>query len=83
MANKRAGCATCQDTIEAVKREACSSCEAIVHDVNDMQIARHAKERRIRSVPSIVFDGKMASRRAGRRVDIGALKGAGLRKALQ
>lgn len=83
MANKRAGCATCQDAIEAVKREACSSCETIVHDMNDRLIARRAKEPRIRSVPAIVIDRKLASRRAGRGVNIGVLKDAELRKALQ
>jgi glutaredoxin 3 len=83
MANKRAGCATCPDAIEVVKRRACSSCEAIVRDTNDRQIARRAKELRVRSVPAIMFDGKLASRRAGRGVDIGVLKDAGPGKALQ
>jgi hypothetical protein len=88
MADKRkievfsAGCATCRDAIEAVKREACSSCEVIVHDMKDMQVVTRAKELGVRSVPAIVIDGKLASCCAGRGVDIGVLKNAGLGKAL-
>ena len=88
MADKRkieifsAGCATCLEAIEAVKREACSSCEVIVHDMMDMQVARRAKEMGIRSIPAVVIDGKLASCCAGRGVDIDVLKNAGLGKAL-
>ena len=88
MADKRkievfsAGCATCRDAIEEVKREACSSCEVIVHDMKDMQVVTRAKELGVRSVPAIVIDGKLASCCAGRGVDIGVLKNAGLGKAL-
>jgi glutaredoxin 3 len=88
MADKRkieifsAGCATCHEAIEAVKREACSSCEIIVHDMKDMQIARRAKELGVRSVPAVVIDGKLASCCSGRGVDLQVLKNAGLGKAL-
>ena len=77
-----AGCAVCNEVIEAVKREACPSCEVIVHDMKDMQVVRRAKELGIRSVPTVVIDGKLASCCAGRGVDIEVLKDAGLGKAL-
>ena len=88
MADKRkieifsAGCAVCQEAIEAVKREACSSCEVIVQDMNDIQVARRAKDLGVRSVPAVVIDGKLASCCADRGVDIDVLKNAGLGKAL-
>ncbi|MDE2330507.1 MAG: thioredoxin family protein [Bradyrhizobium sp.] len=88
MADKRkieifsAGCAICQEAIEAVRRAACSSCEVIVHDMKDMQVARRAKDMGIRSVPAAVIDGKLASCCADRGVDIGVLKSAGLGRAL-
>ena len=88
MANKRkvevfsAGCAVCVEVIDAVKREAGSSSEVIVHDMKDIQVARRAKELGIRSVPAVVIDGKLASCCAGRGVDIQVLKNAGLGKAL-
>ena len=66
MANKRkvevfsAGCATCHEAIEAVKREACSSCEIIVHDMKDMQVARRAKELGVERI--VRFHGRVPYR---------------------
>ena len=88
MANKRkvevfsAGCAVCDEVIDAVKREAGSSSEVIVHDMKNIQVARRAKELGVRSIPAVVIDGKLASCCAGRGVDIQVLKNAGLGKAL-
>jgi hypothetical protein len=88
MADKRkieifsAGCATCHETIEAVKREACSSCQVIVHDMQDAQVARRAKDLGIQFVPAVVIDGKLASCCTARGVDLAVLKNAGLGKAL-
>jgi glutaredoxin len=73
-----AGCPVCEETIEAVKREASFSSEVIVHDMRDTRVARRASELGIRSVPAVVIDGKLASCCADRGVDIGALKSAGL-----
>jgi len=50
--------------------------------MKDMQVVTRAKELGVRSVPAIVIDGKLASCCAGRGVDIGVLKNAGLGKAL-
>jgi hypothetical protein len=88
MANKRkvevfsAGCTVCDEVIDAVKREAGSSSEVIVHDMKNIRVARRARELGIRSVPAVVIDGKLASCCAGRGVDIQVLKNAGLGKAL-
>jgi len=77
-----AGCPTCNEVIEAVKREACPSCEVIELDMMDARVFARAKELGIRSVPAVVIDGKLASCCAGRGVDIEVLKAAGLGKAL-
>lgn len=77
-----AGCATCHEAIEAVKREACSSCEVIVHDMQDAQVVRRAKDLGIQSVPAVVIDGKLSSCCTARGVDLVALKNAGLGRAL-
>ena len=80
MANKRkvevfsAGCAVCDEVIDAVKREAGSSSEVIVHDMKNIQVARRAKELGVRSVPAVVIDGKLASCCVGTGVDIQVLK---------
>lgn len=77
-----AGCVTCQEAIELVKQEACSSCEVIVHDMKDMQVVKRAKELGIRSVPAVVIDGKLASCCSGRGVNVQVLKESGLGQAL-
>jgi len=77
-----AGCATCHEAIEAVKREACSSCDVIVHDMKDIQVVKRAKELGVRSVPAVVLDDKLASCCSGRGVDLQVLKNTGLGKAL-
>lgn len=73
-----AGCAICNETIEAVKREASSSSEVIVHDMRDMRVVQRARELGIRSIPAVVIDGKLANCCLGRGVKIGVLKSAGL-----
>lgn len=88
MATKRkvevfsAGCAACDDVIATVKRAACPSCEVIVHDMKDVNVATRAKSLGIRSVPSVVIDGKLADCCTGRGVDEHVLRAAGLGKAL-
>ena len=63
MADKRkievfsAGCSVCHEVIDAVRREAGSSDEVIVHDMKDINVAERAKSLGIRSVPSVVVGG--------------------------
>jgi glutaredoxin len=56
-----AGCPACRDTIALVERLACPSCEVSVLDMNDVSVARRAKELGIRTVPAVVVDGELAS----------------------
>ena len=77
-----AGCAACTEVIEMVQRAAGSSDEVTVHDMKDINVARRAKSLGIRSVPSVVIDGKLADCCSGRGVDEQVLRAAGLGKAL-
>ncbi len=77
-----AGCAACNEVIEIVRRAACPSCEVIVHDMKDVNVAKRAKSLGIRSVPSVVIDGRLADCCAGRGVDERVLRAAGLGRAL-
>jgi len=61
-----AGCSTCKETIELVKRLAGSSHDVEVHDMNKSEVASRARNYGVRSVPAVVIDGKLASRCAGR-----------------
>ncbi len=73
-----AGCGACTDTIEMVRRAACSSCEVTVLDMRDAAVARRAKDLGIRSVPAVVIDGNLADCCSGRGVDKATLRAAGL-----
>ena len=55
-----AGCPTCHEASELIRRAACPSCEVIVHDMRDVEVAERAKGLGIRSVPAVVIEGKLA-----------------------
>ena len=61
-----AGCATCNETVELVKRIARSSHDIEIHDMHQAHIAVRAKQHGVRSLPSVVIDGKLAGCCAGR-----------------
>jgi hypothetical protein len=88
MATKRqievfsAGCSVCTEVIEMVRRAAGQSDEVTVHDMKDVNVAQRAKSLGIRSVPSVVIDGKLADCCSGRGVDEQVLRAAGLGRAL-
>ena len=77
-----AGCATCAETVEMVQRAACDSCEVIVHDMKNPEVANRAKGLGIRSVPAVAIDGVLAGCCAGRGVDEAILRAAGLGRSL-
>lgn len=84
MARKRnieifvAGCPVCQDTIDLVNRIACPSCAVTVLDMKDPNVAARAKGLGIRSIPAVLVDGALAECCAGRGVDEGMLRAAGV-----
>jgi glutaredoxin len=71
-----AGCSTCKDTIELVKRIAGPSHEVVIHDMHQSEIASKAKHYGVRNVPAVVIDGKLAGCRAGRGPDEHVLRSA-------
>ena len=71
-----AGCSTCRETVEMVKRLAGSSHEVVIHDMQKSDVASKAKSYGVRSVPAVVIDGKLASCCAGRGPEEQVLKAA-------
>ena len=71
-----AGCSTCKETIELVKRIAGSSHEVVIHDMHQSETAAQAKQYGVRRVPAIVIDGKLASCCGGRGPDERVLRSA-------
>jgi len=70
-----AGCSTCKETIEMVKRLAGKQ-EVVIHDMHKPEVAATAKSHGVRSVPAVVIDGKLASCCAGRGPEEQVLKSA-------
>lgn len=71
-----AGCSTCKETIEMVRRLAGSSHDVVIHDMHKSDVASKAKSYGVRSVPAVVIDGKLASCCAGRGPEEHVLKAA-------
>ena len=71
-----AGCHTCKETIEAVKKLAGAEHEVQVHDMHQHEVASRATQHGIRSLPAVVIDGKLAGCCAGRGVDEHVLREA-------
>lgn len=84
MTNKRkveiysAGCPTCQETIDLVKKIACRSCEVAVLDMNNNEVSQRAKALGIYRVPAVVIDGKLADCCAVSAPDESSLRAAGI-----
>ena len=73
-----AGCSVCDDVVAKIREWACDSCHVIVLDMKDDKVAEYAKELDIQSVPTVVIDGVVAECCAGRSIDEGVLRTAGL-----
>ena len=77
-----AGCAVCQDVVDRVTGLACPSCDVVVLDMADPQVAARAKTLGVKSVPAVAIDGKLADCCAGRGPDEATLRAAGLGQPL-
>ena len=64
-----AGCPTCKETIDLVKKIAGPGHEVKVHDMHQPHIATRAKEHGVRSLPAVLVDGELAGCCAGRGPD--------------
>lgn len=73
-----AGCPACQDTVDLVKKIACSSCDVIVLDMNQDEVAKRAKTLGIHRVPAVLIDGKLADCCAVSAPDEQSLRAAGI-----
>src|SRR5438034_10708917 len=84
MATKRkvevfsAGCPACKEAVDTVKAAACPSCDVIVLDMHDSEVAKRAKTLGVRSVPAVVIDGKLAACCTDRGINEQVLRAAGL-----
>jgi hypothetical protein len=71
-----AGCATCKETIEMVKKIAGSENHVQVYDMQYGDTAKRAKSLGVKSLPAVVVNGKLAGCCAGRGPDEHVLREA-------
>ena len=71
-----AGCATCHETVDLVRRIAGANHDIEIHDMHQAHEAARAKQQGIRSLPSVVVDGQLAGCCAGRGPDEAILREA-------
>jgi len=69
-----AGCATCREAIDIVRRVAGASHDIEIHDMQQAHVAARAKQHGVRSLPAIVIDDKLAGCCAGRGPDEATLR---------
>lgn len=73
-----AGCGVCDETIALVRELACDSCDVVVQDMHQPEVAAKAKRYGVHSVPAVAVDGKLADCCAGRGPQESALRAAGI-----
>ena len=71
-----AGCPSCAEAIEMIRRIAGPACQVSVHEMKDIEVAKRAKALGIRSLPAVVIDGELAGCCAGRGIDEAVLRTA-------
>lgn len=73
-----AGCPVCDETVNLVNQIACGSCDVEVLDTREPDVAKLAREYGIKTVPSIVIDGKLADCCSNRGISEDALRSEGI-----
>ena len=73
-----AGCPVCAKTVRLVQDIACDSCQISVLDMHDADVAKRAESFGIKTVPTVVIDGRVAKCCQGQGPDESALGAAGL-----
>ena len=73
-----AGCGVCDETVALVRSLACGSCDVVVHDMRQPEVAAKAKHYGVHSVPAVAVDGKLAECCAGRGPEEHVLRAAGI-----
>lgn len=73
-----AGCAICEDAIRLVSELACPSCEVSVLDTREKPVTERAKKLGVRSIPTVLINGKLAGCCEGRGPEEVLLRAAGV-----
>ena len=77
-----AGCPACEETVTLINRMACPSCDVMILDMHNPDVARRAKQLGIRTVPAVVINGTLAACCTGSGPDAATLRAASVGQAL-
>jgi glutaredoxin 3 len=84
MNNKRkvevfsAGCPVCDEAVDMVKKMSCPSCEVIVLDMKDPEVAARAKELGVKALPAVAVNGELAGCCENKGINPEILRAAGV-----
>lgn len=56
-----AGCPVCDPAVQLVNELACPDCEVTIHDLHEADAAAKASVYGVKTVPTVVVDGRIAS----------------------
>lgn len=73
-----AGCGACTSLLDTVTSVSCSSCDIIVHDMKDPNVAARARDLGVAAVPAVIVDGTPVQRNASGGYDEQVLRAAGI-----
>lgn len=73
-----AGCGVCEELVNLVRSESCSSCDITVLDLKDTDVAERAATLGIRSVPTVVVDGVPIRKSYDGGYDVETLRASGI-----
>ena len=76
-----AGCACCEEAIQAVRDASCESCDIQILDMQDPNVAARAKQLGIHRVPAVLINGQLADCCSSGAVDVEVLRSMGLGQA--
>lgn len=73
-----AGCPVCENFARVVQQAACPSCDVVVRDMSDPEVADRARQIGVQSLPAVAVDGRLAACCSDGGPDLEVLRQAGL-----
>ena len=73
-----AGCPLCEDAVKLIQSIACPSCDVVIQDIRNPEIAKRARDLGVKSVPAVVVDNRLASCCINAGVDEATLREEGI-----
>lgn len=73
-----AGCGVCDEAVALVEKLACGSCDVVVRDMRQPEVAAKAKRYGVRSIPAVAVNGVLATCCASGGIQESSLRAAGI-----